>query len=162
MVFVVNSLRTPREIEWNGVGDLILSAIWSSNLRRWFYLKNGSSPFRVQTSLSVRPLYIEPGSPGENDYIESFNGKMRDELLDREIFYSLMKAQILIEMWRKQYNTVRPHSSLGYRPPVPAAIVVQSSLINQFSLTLWLVQKMGADHLSLNTPWLRSNTNIVQ
>ena len=86
--------------------------------------------------MGVKTLFIEPGSPWENGYIESFNGKMRDELLDREIFYSLKEAQILIEMWRTHYNTVRPHSSLGYRPPAPAAIVVQSSQINQDSLTL--------------------------
>jgi putative transposase len=75
--------------------------------------------------LQVRPLYIEPGSPWEYGYIESFNGKMRDELLNLEIFYSLKEAQVLIEMWRKHYNTIRPHSSLGYRPPVPASVVVQ-------------------------------------
>ena len=71
--------------------------------------------------LSVKPLFIEPGSPWENGYVESFNGKMRDELLNREIFYTLHKAQILIERWRKDYNTRRPHSSLGYRPPAPQA-----------------------------------------
>ena len=76
--------------------------------------------------LEVKPLFIEPGSPWENGYIESFNGKMRDELLAREIFYSLKEAQVLIEMWRRQYNTVRPHSALGYRPPAPAAIYVQT------------------------------------
>ena len=86
--------------------------------------------------LSVRPLFIEPGSPWENGYIESFNGKMRDELLDREIFYSLKEAQILIEMWRNHYNMVRPHSSLGYKPPAPAAVVIQPSQINQVRLTL--------------------------
>ena len=86
--------------------------------------------------LSVKPLFIEPGSPWENGYIESFNGKMRDELLLREIFYSLMEAQVLIEMWRKHYNTVRLHSSLGYKPPVPATVVVQPSQIPQASLTL--------------------------
>ena len=86
--------------------------------------------------LSVKPLFIEPGSPWENGYIESFNGKMRDELLLREIFYSLMEAQVLNEMWRKHYNTVRPHSSLGYKPPVPATVVVQPSQIPQASLTL--------------------------
>jgi putative transposase len=75
--------------------------------------------------LQVRPLYIEPGSPWENGYVESFNGKMRDELLNGEIFYSLKEAQVLIEMWRKHYNTIRPHSSLGYHPPVPATILVQ-------------------------------------
>jgi len=76
--------------------------------------------------LEVKPLFIEPGSPWENGYIESFNGKMRDELLAREIFYSLKEAQVLIEMWRRQYNTVRPHSALGYRPPAPAALYVQT------------------------------------
>ena len=85
--------------------------------------------------LHVKPLFIEPGSPWENGYIESFNGKMRDELLEREIFYSLKEAQILIEMWRKQYNTVRPHSALGYRPPVPAAIYVQPTQIPPVGLT---------------------------
>jgi len=76
--------------------------------------------------LEVKPLFIEPGSPWENGYIESFNGKMRDELLAGEIFYSLKEAQILIEMWRRQYNTIRPHSALGYRPPAPAALVLQT------------------------------------
>lgn len=86
--------------------------------------------------LEVRPLYIEPGSPWENGYIESFNGKMRDELLAREIFYSLKEAQILIEMWRRQYNTIRPHSALGYRPPAPAAFVVQPAQAIPAGLTL--------------------------
>jgi putative transposase len=86
--------------------------------------------------LEVRPLYIEPGSPWENGYIESFNGKMRDELLAREIFYSLKEAQILIEIWRRQYNTIRPHSALGYRPPAPAAIVVQPAQAIPAGLTL--------------------------
>ncbi len=85
--------------------------------------------------LSVKPLFIEPGSPWENGYIESFNGRMRDELLAREIFYSLKEAQVLIEMWRKHYNTIRPHSSLGYRPPVPATVVLQPSQFQQVGLT---------------------------
>lgn len=75
-------------------------------------------------TLKVKPLFIEPGSPWENGYIESFNGKMRDELLDREIFYTLKEAQILIEDWRQHYNTKRPHSALNYRPPAPEAILV--------------------------------------
>jgi len=73
--------------------------------------------------LGARTLFIEPGSPWENGYCESFNGKLRDELLNREIFYSLKEAQVLIEHWRQTYNTTRPHSALGYRPPAPAAIV---------------------------------------
>ena len=72
--------------------------------------------------VGVKTLFIEPGSPWENGYVESFNGKLRDELLDREIFYTLEEAKVLIEMWREHYNTVRPHSSLGYRPPAPESI----------------------------------------
>ena len=72
--------------------------------------------------LGTRPLYIEPGSPWENGYCESFNSKLRDELLNGEIFYSLNEAQVLTEKWRVHYNTRRPHSSLGYRPPAPAAV----------------------------------------
>jgi len=79
--------------------------------------------------LQVRPLFIEPGSTWENGYIESFNGKMRDEVLSLEIFYSLKEAQVLIEIWRRHYNTIRPHSALGYRPPVPASILVQPTQI---------------------------------
>ena len=73
-------------------------------------------------ALEVETLFIEPGSPWENGYVESFNGKLRDELLDREIFFTLAEAKILIERWRREYNTVRPHSALGYRPPAPEAI----------------------------------------
>ena len=69
--------------------------------------------------LGVKTLFIEPGSPWENGYIESFNGKLRDELLNREIFTTLTEAKILIEQWRREYNQVRPHSSLGYRPLAP-------------------------------------------
>ncbi|MFZ4638605.1 MAG: integrase core domain-containing protein, partial [Pirellulales bacterium] len=69
--------------------------------------------------VGVKTLSIEPGSPWENGYVESFNGKLRDELLDREVFDTLLEAKVLIGRWRKAYNTVRPHSSLGYRPPAP-------------------------------------------
>jgi transposase InsO family protein len=85
--------------------------------------------------LHVKPLFIEPGSPWENGYIESFNGKMRDELLNGEIFYTLKEARIIIEMWRKEYNTIRPHSALGYRPPVPETIMVPSTQFYQPVLT---------------------------
>ena len=71
----------------------------------------------------VKTLFIEPGSPWENGYIESFNGKMRDELLSREIFTNLQEAKVLIEQWRREYNQVRPHSALGYRPPAPETIL---------------------------------------
>lgn len=72
--------------------------------------------------VGVGTLYIEPGSPWENGYLESFNGKLRDELLDREVFDTLREAKVLVERWRRHYNTVRPHNSLGYRPPAPEAV----------------------------------------
>ena len=78
--------------------------------------------------VGVKTLFIEPGSPWENGYNESFNGKLRDELLNREIFYSLREVQILTERWRREYNTIRPHSSLGYRPPVPETIMPKLQL----------------------------------
>ena len=68
-------------------------------------------------------MYIEPGSPWENGYIESFNGKLRDELLNREVFDTLLEAEVLVERWRREYNHIRPHSSLGYRPPAPEVII---------------------------------------
>jgi transposase InsO family protein len=67
--------------------------------------------------------YIEPGSPWENGYVESLNGKLRDELLDGEVFYSLAEARVVIEGWRRHYNTGRPHSALGYRPPAPEVVL---------------------------------------
>ena len=79
--------------------------------------------------LNVKTLYIEPGSPWENGYCESFNSKLRDELLAREIFYTLKEAQILIESWRYYYNTQRPHSSLGYKPPAPETILPASHML---------------------------------
>ncbi len=73
--------------------------------------------------IGVKTLFIEPGSPWENGYVESFNGKLRDEILNREIFTTLTEAKVLIEQWRMEYNHIRPHSSLGYRPPSPEAIM---------------------------------------
>jgi len=72
-------------------------------------------------NIGVKTLYIEPGSPWENGYIESFNGKMRDELLNRELFTTLDEAKVLINEWRREYNQIRPHSALGYRSPSPVA-----------------------------------------
>ena len=73
--------------------------------------------------VGAQTAYIEPGSPWENGYVESFNGKLRDELLACEVFNSLAEAKVLIEQWRKHYNTVRPHSALGYRPPAPEVML---------------------------------------
>lgn len=78
------------------------------------------------SAAQVKTLYIEPGSPWENGYCESFNGKLRDELLNGEIFYTMKEAMILIEQWRVHYNTVRPHSSLGYKPPAPQATMAKA------------------------------------
>jgi putative transposase len=77
--------------------------------------------------LGVKTLFIEPGSPWENGYIESFNGKMRDELLNREIFTTLYEAKILIGQWRREYNQVRPHSAKNYQPPAPEAILTTTT-----------------------------------
>ena len=74
-------------------------------------------------AVGAKTAYIVPGSPWENGYIESFNARFRDELLNGEIFYSLRETQIVIEQWRKHYNTKRPHSALGYRTPAPESIV---------------------------------------
>ena len=98
---------------WRGIPEQIRSdngpEFIAQGLRQWL------------ANLGTGTLYIEPGSPWENGYCESFNGKLRDECLNGEIFYSLKEAQVVIEQWRVQYNTVRPHSALGYRPPAPGA-----------------------------------------
>jgi transposase InsO family protein len=98
--------------------------------------------------IGVKTLYIEPGSPWENGYNESFNGKLRDELLNGEIFYTLREAQVLIERWRQHYNAFRPHSALNYRPPAPKATQASSPWLtaahretgNYKTLTLKVVQ----------------------
>ena len=92
---------------WKGIPEHLRSdngpEFIAQQLRQWL------------AKLGTATLYIEPGSPWENGYCESFNGKLRDECLNGEIFYSLKEAQVVIEQWRVQYNTVRPHSALGYR-----------------------------------------------
>lgn len=97
---------TPEHIRSDDGPEFTLKAV-----RRW------------SNDLEVTALFIEPGSPWENGYIESFNGKLRDELLNRQIFTTLTEAKILIEEWRKEYNQVRPHSALDYRAPAPEAII---------------------------------------
>jgi transposase InsO family protein len=94
------------------------------------HVRSDNGPEFVATALrewiaavGAKTAYIEPGSPWENGYCESFNGKLRDELLNGEIFYTLKEAKIVIETWRRHYNAIRPHSSLGYRPPAPEAVV---------------------------------------
>jgi len=94
----------------------------AGNLRAWL------------SAVGSHTLYIEPGSPWENGYCESFNGKLRDELLNGEIFYSLKEAQVIIEQWRNHYNTKRPHSSLNYRPPAPETILPRPTLPTPMTL----------------------------
>ena len=89
--------------------------------------------------LGVKTLFIEPGSPWENGYIESFNSRLRDELLNGEIFTTLLEAKVLIEDWRRHYNTVRPHSALGYKPPAPEAFMPRNGDLGE-RLTLKVVQ----------------------
>jgi putative transposase len=93
--------------------------------------------------IGVKTLFIEPGSPWENGYNESFNGKLRDEVLNREIFYTLREAQVIIERWRQEYNTFRPHSSLGYRPPAPKALLPPSDM----TIEPWLIRKELDRHM---------------
>ena len=90
------------------------------------HIRSDNGPEFVATAVKgwingvgAKTAYIEPGSPWENGYVESFNGKLRDELLNAEVFNTLAEAKVLIEQWRVHYNTVRPHSSLGYQPPAP-------------------------------------------
>ena len=87
--------------------------------RDWISRGQSAHDPKRTSRLGTKGLYIEPGSPWENGYRESFNGKLRDECLNGEIFYSLKEAQTVIESWRTHYNTRRPHSALGYRPPAP-------------------------------------------
>jgi len=100
------------------------------------YIRSDNGPEFVATAVKgwingvgAKTAFIEPGSPWENGYVESFNGKLRDELLNAEVFNTLLEAQVLIEQWRVHYNTVRPHSSLGYRPPAPEVTVLGVAML---------------------------------
>jgi putative transposase len=94
------------------------------------HIRSDNGPEFVATAVrgwingvGAQTAFIEPGSPWENGYVESFNGKLRDELLSEEVFHTLAEARVLIEQWRRHYNTQRPHSSLGYRPPAPEVLL---------------------------------------
>jgi putative transposase len=122
-----------RSITSNEVVELLAELFLSRGLPVYIRSDNGSefTAKKVRkfiSSLGTLPAFIEPGSPWENGYIESFNGKMRDELLNGEIFDTMTEAKVLIERWRAYYNTIRPHSSLSYKPPAPEARVVDISL----------------------------------
>ena len=135
------SIRVERRLTAQGVLDELYQLFLLRGVPKYIRSDNGPE-FTAKVvrkwlyDLGVATLFIEPGSPWENGYIESFNGKLRDELLDREIFDTLLEAQVLIEGWRKEYNHIRPHSSLGYRPPAPPALLLPCAP----SLTLEVVQ----------------------
>ena len=122
------AIRVARRINAIGVIETLADAMLFEGVPT--YIRSDNGPEMVAkvlrewlTGLGTRNLYIEPGSPWENGFCESFNGKLRDECLNGEIFYSLREAQVVIEQWRIHYNTKRPHSALGYRPPAPLTIV---------------------------------------
>jgi transposase InsO family protein len=123
------AIKVDRKLNSSHVVDTLLDLFILYGVPDYIRSDNGSE-FTARVvrgwlkKLKVKTLFIEPGSPWENGYNESFNGKLRDELLNGEIFYTLKEAQILIEQWRKEYNTVRPHSSLGYKPPAPETIAL--------------------------------------
>jgi len=122
------AIRVGSSLKSDDVVDTLSTLFITEGVPEYIRSDNGSE-FTAKTtrewiaSVRVKTAYIEPGSPWENGYNESFNGKLRDELLNGEIFYTLKEAQILIEQWRRHYNEVRPHSALGYKPPAPQAIV---------------------------------------
>jgi putative transposase len=130
------AIRVDRRINSFGVIETLADVMLTRGVPEHIRSDNGAEmTAKVVRSwfatLGANTLYIEPGSPWENGYCESFNGKLRDELLNGEIFYSLKEAQIVIEQWRKHYNTVRPHSSLGYRPPAPETFNPMPSTLDQ-------------------------------
>ena len=130
------AIKVARKLNSTNVLDTLLDLFILQGVPDYIRSDNGSE-FTAELvrkwlkKLKVKTLFIEPGSPWENGYNESFNGKLRDELLNGEIFYTLKEAQVLIEQWRKEYNTVRPHSSLGYKPPAPESIILDHSKVNK-------------------------------
>ena len=120
------ALRTGYQLKNDDVMDVLSDLFITRGIPDHIRSDNGSefTAKRIKdwlAKLGVKTLYIEPGSPWENGYNESFNGRLRDELLNGESFYSLKEAQVIIEQWRHHYNHIRPHSSLGYLPPAPLA-----------------------------------------
>jgi putative transposase len=121
------AIRVARRINAIGVIETLADAMLFEGVPA--YIRSDNGPEMIAkvlrewlSGLGTKSLYIEPGSPWENGYCESFNGKLRDECLNGEIFYSLKEAQTVIESWRVHYNTKRPHSALGYRPPAPLTV----------------------------------------
>jgi putative transposase len=132
------TIEVDRKLNSQNVMDVLLQLFIEHGTPQYIRSDNGSGFIAKQLRWWLKQhridtLFIEPGSPLENRYIESFNGKLRDKLLKREVFDTLFEALVLIERWRLEYNTVRPHSSLGYRPPAPKTI--QPGWLNQQMLS---------------------------
>jgi putative transposase len=127
------AIQVERKLKAEDVQECLTELFCRRGMPEYIRSDNGSefTAKMIRTwlnELGAKTLFIEPGSPWENGYIESFNGKLRDELLNREIFYTLQEAKILIEHWRRDYNRVRPHSALGYKPPAPEAILMPNMI----------------------------------
>lgn len=148
--FVEDRLRNGRKVRWLNIIDEYTRECLASLPRRYWkhtdvmsvlsdlfimkgtpgYIRSDNGSEFTATKLlewlkelGVGTAFIEPGSPWENGYCESFNGKMRDEFLNRELFDTMFEVEVLTKLWVREYNTVRPHSSLGYKPPAPQAIL---------------------------------------
>ena len=118
-----------RDDQWDRIRDLLPGRLGSVGVTAKDIRSDNGPEFVAKavqawiTGVGAKTAYITPGSPWENGYVESFNARLRDELLDGEMFYTPKEAQIVIESWRRHDNTVRPHASLGYRPPAPEVFV---------------------------------------
>jgi putative transposase len=134
------AIRVERNLDHEDVQECLAELFCNRRVPAHLPSDNGSEFIAYQlrqwlNRLGVKTLFIEPGSPWENGHVESFNGKTRDELLDREIFFTLEEAKTLIARWREEYNYVRPHSSLGYRPPAPQAWLLAQQPVTASGLT---------------------------
>ena len=122
------AIRVAYRLTSDDVLDVLSDLFLTRGLPDFIRSDNGSE-FTAQAlqdwlkGLNVKTAYIAPGSPWENGFNERFNGSLRDECLNRERFYTLKEAQQLIEIWRREYNHIRPHSALNYRPPAPRALI---------------------------------------
>ncbi len=126
------AIRPQRRLNSRNVIEVLADAMVQHGIPEHIRSDNGAEFVakdlsRWLAATGAKTLYIEPGSPWENGYCESFNSKLRDEFLNGEIFYSLKEVQVLAERWRIYYNTRRPHLSLGYKPPAPAAPLAEAN-----------------------------------
>jgi putative transposase len=124
------SIRVARKLGSADVIDVLADLFITRGTPAFIRSDNGPEFIAIAVrgwigGVGAKTAFIEPGSPWENGYVESFNGKLRDELLNAEVFNTLAEARVLIEQWRVHYNTVRPHSSLHYRPPTPEVVLAR-------------------------------------